>query len=186
MDFSAHAVAAAKKNFGLTVIHGTLPHPAVAAGSVDAITLRAVLEHVHDPRRLLGAVYDALRPGGWVYASVPNLGSWGYRAFGRAWFPLDPPRHLLHFTSDTLRRAVEGCGFRVEAMTTIGHTKWMGYSVARAARDNPRWWVRACSVRPVRSALAWWTQRTGQADDLAVLARKPDTGAVPVPARAAA
>ncbi|MDB5313197.1 MAG: ubiG 1 [Gemmataceae bacterium] len=186
MDFSPHAVAAARKNFGLEVIPGTLPHSAVAAGSLDAVTLRAVLEHVHDPRRLLGAVSAALRPGGWVYASVPNLASWGYRAFGRAWFPLDPPRHLLHFTPETLHRVVEGCGFRVEAITTVGHTKWMGYSVDRAARENPRWWVRLCKFRPVRSALTCWTQWARQGDDLAVLARKPEGGARPILSRAAA
>jgi SAM-dependent methyltransferase len=186
MDFSAHAAAAARTNFGLDVIHGMLPHPAVAAGSLDAVTLRAVLEHVHDPRQLLGAVYAALRPGGWVYASVPNLASWGFRAFGRAWFPLDPPRHLLHFTPETLRRAVEGCGFAVEAVATLGHTKWMGYSVERAAKDRPAWWVRACRVRLVRSAVTRWTRWTNQADDLAILARKPLTAAGAAPLRVAA
>lgn len=177
MDFSQHAADAARKNFGLKVIHGVLPHPTVPSGSMDAITLRAVLEHVHDPQQLLGAVYDALRPGGWVYASVPNLASWGYRAFGRSWFPLDPPRHLLHFTPTTLRRAVEGCGFEVEAMTTIGHTKWMGYSVDRAMRDQPRWWVKLSRIHLIRSAVTRWTRWTGQADDLAILARKPATAA---------
>lgn len=186
MDFSPHAAAAARRNFGLTVVHGTLPHPAVAADSVDVITLRAVLEHVHDPRQLLGAVYAALRPGGWVYASVPNLASWGFRAFGRAWFPLDPPRHLLHFTPETLRAAVEGCGFEVEAMTTLGHSKWMNNSVTRALTDRPRWWVKLCRRHLVRSALTRWTEWTLQADDLAVLARKPLTAAPARPLQAAA
>jgi len=178
MDFSPHAAAAARTNFGLDVIHGTLPHPAVKPGSLDVVTLRAVLEHVHDPRQLLGAVHDALRPGGWVYASVPNLSSWGYRAFGKAWFPLDPPRHLLHFTPATLRRAAEESGFAVEAMTTIGHTKWTRYSVERAAKTQPAWWVSLCKMHFFRSAVTRWTQWAGRADDLALLARKPESAAV--------
>lgn len=186
MDFSSHAAAAARKNFGLTVIHGMLPHPAVARESIDAITLRAVLEHVHDPRLLLGAVRDALRPGGWVYLSVPNLASWGFRAFGRSWFPLDPPRHLLHFSPETLRRVVEGCGFVVEAVSTMGHTKWTGYSVERAAKERPSWWVRLCRLHLVRSAVTRWTQWTAQADDLVLLARKPETASSSAPARQAA
>jgi hypothetical protein len=121
-----------------------------------------------------------------VYASVPNLASWGFRAFGRAWFPLDPPRHLLHFTPETLRAAVEGCGFEVEAMATLGHTKWMNNSVVRAAKDGPRWWVRLCKLHLVRSAVTRWTQWTHQADDLAVLARKPLTAAPALPLKAAA
>ena len=186
MDFSPHAAAAARRNYGLTVVHGSLPHPAVWPGSLDVVTLRAVLEHVHDPRELLGAVYDALRPGGWVYASVPNLASWGYRAFGRAWFPLDPPRHLLHFTPDTLRRAVVDSGFEVETVATLGHTKWTGLSVDRAMKAAPTWWVKACRVRLVRSAVTRLTQWAGRGDDLAILARKPESAATTVPFRRAA
>jgi SAM-dependent methyltransferase len=186
MDFSPHAVAAARRNFGLTVVHGTLPHPAVAAGLADVVTLRAVLEHVHHPAQLLGAVYDALRPGGWVYISVPNLASWGFEAFGTSWFPLDPPRHLLHYTPQTLRRQVEECGFEVEAMATPGHTKWMGYSVERAVKAGPRWWVRLCRLHAARSALTRWTSWTLQGDDLALLARKPANAVPAIPRRNAA
>lgn len=186
MDFSPHAAAAARRNFGLTVIHGTLPSPAVPASSVDAITLRAVLEHVHEPGKLLAAAFDALRPGGYLYASVPNLSSWGFRAFRTAWFPLDPPRHLLHYTPETLRQQVEDCGFEVEAMATPGHTKWMGYSVDRAMKAKPSWWVRACRLRLIRSALTRWTNWTLQGDDLTLLARKPDVAVAALPVRIAA
>jgi SAM-dependent methyltransferase len=184
MDFSPHAAAAARANFGLDVVHGSLPHPAVPPASVDLLTLRAVLEHVHDPRGLLTAVWDSLKPGGWVYASVPNLASWGYRVFGRAWFPLDPPRHLLHFTPATLRRLVEGCGFEVEAVTTIGHAKWVGYSVEKPG-SGATWVGRACRRRLGRSLFARLSEWAGRGDDLAVLARKPAAAAAP-PARRAA
>src|SRR5205807_1625269 len=102
----------------------------------------AVLEHVHEPRVLLEAAHHALRPGGWLFASVPNLDSWGFRKFGRSWFPLDPPRHLLHFTPRTLRHALEECGFAISAMTTRGHAKWMLYSVERALKNEPSRWTR--------------------------------------------
>src|SRR5262245_10625871 len=79
MDFSPHAAATARAHYGLRVIEGTLPHPSVARGSLDAITLRMVLEHVHDPLKLLRASADVLRPGGWLYVCVPNLAAWGFR-----------------------------------------------------------------------------------------------------------
>ena len=93
MDFSEHAVAAARKNFNLNAIRGTLPHPMVAPESVDAFTMRAVLEHVHQPRTLLTSAFETLRPGGWLYLSVPNIASWGFRRFGGLWYGLDVPRH---------------------------------------------------------------------------------------------
>jgi 2-polyprenyl-3-methyl-5-hydroxy-6-metoxy-1,4-benzoquinol methylase len=170
MDFSPHAVATARAHYGLRAIEGTLPHPEVPAGSLDALTLRMVLEHVHDPARLLSAGFDALKPGGWLCVAVPNLAAWGFRAFGPAWFPLRLPWHLLHFTPDTLRRVVTGCGFVVETVATKGHTRWAGYSVDRA---RPRWWVSALRVRFLRSALTSWTEWRGAGDELCLLARKP-------------
>jgi SAM-dependent methyltransferase len=183
MDFNVHAAATARKNFGLTVIHGTLPHPTIAPNSVDLLTLRAVLEHVHDPRQLVSSALNALRPGGSLYISVPNLASWGYRNFGKSWSQLDVPRHLLHFTPDTLRRLVEETGFTVEEVTTAGHTKWMKMSVDRAVRLQPQTWVKACRVRLVRSLLTRWTTWKNQGDDLMLLARKP--AAAPALSRAA-
>lgn len=186
MDFSPHAVATARAHYGLHAIEGTLPHPDVPPGSLDAITLRMVLEHVHDPAKLLGAAFDALKPGGYLFVAVPNLSAWGFGAFGPAWFPLRLPWHLLHFTPDTLRRAVTDRGFTVERVVTKGHTRWMGYSVDRARLISPRWWVTAARVRFFRSVLTNWTERRDRADELSLLARKPEVSAAQLPLRRAA
>ncbi|MCI0704224.1 MAG: class I SAM-dependent methyltransferase [Planctomycetia bacterium] len=186
MDFSPHAAATARAYYGLRVIEGTLPHPAVPQGSLDAITLRMVLEHIHDPTKLLRAAFEVLKPGGWLYVGVPNLASWGFRAFGSAWFPLRLPWHLLHFTPDTLRRVVTDCGFQIDTITTKGHTKWMSCSVDRARKLSPRWWLPVATLRFPRSVLTNWTQWRNEADDLCLLARKPDTRATELPIHNAA
>ena len=172
MDFSPHAAATARAQYGLRVIEGTLPHPSVAKESLDAITLRMVLEHVHDPNALLRAASETLRPGGWMYICVPNLAAWGFRAFGGAWFPLRLPWHLLHFTEETLRHAVEQAGLAVEIVATGGHSNWMGWSMGRAARVRPSIPLRLGGIRIVRSALARWSRWTGAGDELCLLARK--------------
>ncbi len=180
MDFSPHAAATARAHYGLRVIEGTLPHPEVPPGSLDAITLRMVLEHVHDPAQMLRSAFDALAPGGWLCVAVPNVAAWGFRAFGPAWFPLRLPWHLLHFTPDTLRRAVAGSGFVVETVATKGHTRWMGYTADRAKALRRKWWLPALRVRFARSVLTNWTAWRGAGDELCLLARKPDAGAEPV------
>lgn len=176
MDFSPHAVATARAHYGLRAIEGTLPHPEVPPESLDAVTLRMVLEHVHDPAQLLRAAFDALRPGGWLCVAVPNLAAWGFGAFGPAWFPLRLPWHLLHFTPATLHRVVTDCGFVIDTLATKGHTRWMGYSVDRAKALRPRWWRPALRVRFARSVLASWTERRAAGDELTLLARKPNVG----------
>lgn len=187
MDFSAHAADAARRNYHLDVIHGDLPHPAVPPNSLDAITLRAVLEHVHDPGHLLRAARDVLKPGGHLFVSVPNLDSWGFGAFGIAWHPLELPRHLSHFTPDTLRRVVADSGLEVEAVKTRAHGRWLVFSAVRSARFRPRRWAAAVGrFRPLRSAITTLTEWRGRGEDLCLLARKPLAGVTEVPLRKAA
>ncbi len=186
MDFSPHAVATARSHYGLRAIEGTLPHPEIPANSLDAITLRMVLEHVHDPAKMLDAAFAALKPGGWLCVAVPNLAAWGFGAFGGAWFPLRLPWHLSHFTPDTLQRIVADRGFVIDTIATKGHTRWMGYSVDRARKLRPRWWTPALRIRFTRSVLTTWTEWRNAGDELSLLARKPETVAHAAPIRRAA
>ena len=82
-------------------------------GRFDVVTAFHVLEHVPHPvptvRRMLGW----LAPGGLLIIEVPNAGGLGASLFGRAWSALELPRHLSHFTPESLSRAVELAGGRV-------------------------------------------------------------------------
>ena len=96
----------------LDVRLGTWQEVSLEAASFDAITLNHSIEHVHDPIGLLKACRQWLAPGGELIIYTPNLDSNGHRLFGRDWFHLDPPRHLVIFTPSSLRRALEETGFR--------------------------------------------------------------------------
>lgn len=80
--------------------------------SFDVVTLYHSLEHMTDPLATLKAARRLLRPGGYLLVEVPNFGSWQARLFRDAWFYLDLPRHLYHFTPDTLAKTVSEAGFR--------------------------------------------------------------------------
>lgn len=69
--------------------------------SFDAVTLWAVLEHVHEPVAVLREVRRLLRPGGRAVVLIPNFNS----IPGRFMRHDDVPRHLLMFTPATFRRA---------------------------------------------------------------------------------
>jgi len=49
-------------------------------GRVDVVLLAEVLEHVAAPHGLLVKSREALRPGGSVIVSVPNIAHWSIRA----------------------------------------------------------------------------------------------------------
>jgi SAM-dependent methyltransferase len=79
----------------------------------DCVTLWHSLEHVRDPRATLLAARALLAPTGALVVAVPNAGGLQARSFGRHWFHLDVPRHLLHFGERSLVRLLETTGFEI-------------------------------------------------------------------------
>lgn len=70
----------------------------------DAVILWHVLEHLPCPNETLTEIRRILRPGGRLILAVPNFASAQSRRMENHWFHLDLPRHLYHFTPDTLQR----------------------------------------------------------------------------------
>lgn len=89
---------------------------------LDAIVLADVLEHLRDATSILRLVHQSLAPGGRAFISVPNianitvrigllLGIFEYRDRG-----ILDNTHLRFYTMRTIRREIEGAGFRVIAV----------------------------------------------------------------------
>lgn len=81
-------------------------------GRLDLITLWQVLEHIGEPRPLLHRCHDLLDRGGVLVVSVPNIEGFSSQLTGERWWGLDVPRHLVHYSPGTLRRALDQAGFR--------------------------------------------------------------------------
>lgn len=75
-----------------------------AANSFDAVILWHVLEHLPRPDLTISELRRIIRPGGRLIIAVPNFASRQSKAMANHWFHLDLPRHLYHFTPDTLRQ----------------------------------------------------------------------------------
>ena len=84
----------------------------------DAIVMRHVLEHLHEPSKVLSLFHSAGVP--WVLVVVPNVDSPMARWLGEYWWHWDPPRHLLFFNADSLDRLARRCGYRVAKQRTYG------------------------------------------------------------------
>lgn len=70
--------------------------------SFDLITFNFSFEHLSEPRGMFELVSKALKKGGKVFVSVPDIESREARLFGDKWFHLDPPRHITFFTKELL------------------------------------------------------------------------------------
>src|SRR2546430_10461084 len=58
-------------------------------------------------RSLLRECARRLAPGGLLIANVPNFSSWQSRFAGSKWTHLDVPRHLVHYTPQSMARSEE-------------------------------------------------------------------------------
>jgi SAM-dependent methyltransferase len=75
----------------------------IEPGSLDAVTLWHVLEHLDDPGAAVARIATWLAPGGKLLVGVPNLASLQARIGGERWYHLDVPRHRVHFTPTGLQ-----------------------------------------------------------------------------------
>ncbi len=128
------AVKVARDHFGLDARCATLETAGFEDASFDAVTMHHVIEHMADPIELLRESNRVLKVGGKLVVVTPNMESLGRRWFGKAWLHWDPPRHLLLFSPQSLRRCVEQAGLCVQDVRTTAH--WAEYT----------WWT-SCLIR---------------------------------------
>lgn len=103
----------------ITLHIGDLKDCAFENGSFDAVIIWHALEHFGDPVETVRESARILRKGGLLAIAVPNFGSMQSSLFRRNWFHLDLPRHLYHFTPQTLTGILKHFGFAVVSSTTF-------------------------------------------------------------------
>lgn len=110
VDFDPSAVKVARSR-GIDVRQGSVGVIDPAKESFDGVTLSHVIEHVHDPLAVLRQCHALLKPGGWIWIETPNIDAQGHARYGANWRGLEPPRHLVLFSRDSLFRTLVQAGF---------------------------------------------------------------------------
>lgn len=82
----------------------------------DAITLWHVLEHVHDLDSYLETFFKILKPAGRLVIAVPNYTSYDAGIYKQYWAAYDVPRHLYHFSPESMQVLLRHKGFEIEAV----------------------------------------------------------------------
>ncbi len=147
---AAARVAAAA---GTPVLVAEAARAPFAAGSLDAVTLWDVLEHLPDPHAALAELARLLRPGGLLALSTGDVGSLAARLSGSRWHLYSLPEHLFFFSRQSLRLLLGAHGLRVESMRAEGARYPLGYLAERLRKTL----LRRPAARPARFPGAAWS-----------------------------
>lgn len=79
----------------------------------DSITLWHSLEHLQDPFKYTNEIKRLLKPGGTCILALPNSSSYDAKYYREFWGAWDVPRHLWHFTPETVKKISEKSAFAV-------------------------------------------------------------------------
>jgi len=105
----------AKDNFGLTV-HEDIFLATCKDKSFDAITLWHVMEHLQKINEVWDVLNRLLKDDGLLFIAVPNSESADAAFYGQYWAAYDVPRHLWHFTPETMKAFGEKHRFELVEM----------------------------------------------------------------------
>ena len=91
----------AASNYGLTITD--LESLSLQQGAkFDVITMWHVLEHVNNLHDYLDKIKGLLDENGTFIVAVPNSESWDAKHYKEYWAAFDVPRHLYHFSRDSI------------------------------------------------------------------------------------
>jgi len=95
-------------------IHST--HFALSNQKFDVITLWHVLEHVPDLNNTLKAFHNLLNKDGGIFIAVPNYLSGDSIYYKEFWAGYDVPRHLWHFSKESMEFLLKKNGFVLKSI----------------------------------------------------------------------
>jgi 2-polyprenyl-3-methyl-5-hydroxy-6-metoxy-1,4-benzoquinol methylase len=170
------AVAAARAAGVETVRVGTLEENPLAGERWDVVRMNQVLEHMPDPVDALRRARELLAPGGRVVIGVPNFGSLGRRVFGGSWDGLELPRHLHHFTPETLGLALAKADLEMRSLRSVALFGLLPASIdaATSGGRRQRGWGRSVPLRALLYPLEIVTAAAGSGDGLVAVAYAGD------------
>lgn len=151
------------------VLTGSIAEAELPDGRFDAVRLWDVIEHLESPTGALKTIFRALRPGGALLLSTPNLASLSFKTNGPDWIYLNGADHIHLFEPDTIRDLLGRTGFETVRLTThdFNLKKKLYFPEQTLPHGRPL-------IKPFGNLLRKVVPLIGQGHQMIVLATRPE------------
>ncbi len=146
VEMSPYSASKARARLGCEILVGDFEEIPLDEQRFDVVRFSHSLEHLQSPRKALEKAFRVLRTSGLLWIEVPNAASLERRLFGAHWYCWDLPRHLYHFTPETLARLLSRTGFRAEKIKCDSRVQFFVESLANVLAHR-------FGIRPRRTKL---------------------------------
>lgn len=161
------------KNYGLNITSKPLEEAGYQDSFFDVVVLNMVLEHIDEPRKMLGLIGRILKKNGILFIEVPNMESLMlktaalyFKLKGKNWSPflspLHPPFHSYGYNVSSLGYLLTKERFRIKK-TLIRDSSLRGFRKDGGGSCFEKFW---------RAVITKFAGLIGQGDVLMVIAQK--------------
>jgi SAM-dependent methyltransferase len=123
---SGDAIAKAAPGIRPLIVQDMMRAELFAQGSLSAVTLFQVLDHMPDPLGILSDCREILRPGGVILAFNHNVTALSARVLGEK-SPIIDVEHTYLYSPETMRRLFVKAGFEVLSVSPVRNTYSISY-----------------------------------------------------------
>jgi len=143
----------------------------------DVLTMVHTLEHIPNQQDTMHAIHRVLAPNGVCLISIPVSGGQAWHQYRANWVQLDPPRHLILHTPESLEIVARAADLEVRRVIwdSTSFQFWGSELVGKNKPILPLWrsWLRAAWRIPADCVRAARVNSTGHGNQATfVLARK--------------
>jgi predicted SAM-dependent methyltransferase len=115
-------------------------------GNFDVITLWHVLEHVENLLEYIELLRAKLKPEGVIIVAVPNYNSFDANYYKEHWAAFDVPRHLWHFSQESIRKLFSQVFMKVEKTIPMKFDSYYVSMLSEKYKSGKNKFLKACYI----------------------------------------
>ncbi|WHF50776.1 class I SAM-dependent methyltransferase [Chryseobacterium gotjawalense] len=141
----------------------------IKEGSLDAITLWHVFEHIENQDEILNAFYSKLKQNGLLIIAVPNINSYDALKYKEFWAAYDVPRHLYHFSKSGMEKLMNNEYWKIKKIKPLLLDSFYISMLSEKYKKSPLYWLKGMIYGLVSNVEA---SKTGEYSSLIYIIEK--------------